>query len=62
MGNERRRKNLNGKEGPPEEARSKWKDILFRNSLHVIHTGDNFIEIIIQTLLISYQTFGWSTY
>ena len=59
MGNERRRKNLNGKEGPAEEARSKWKDILFRNSLPVIHTGDSFTEIIVQTLLIYYRTFGW---
>jgi len=54
MGNERRKKNLNGKESPAEEARSKWRDTLFRNSLPVIHTRASFIEIIVQTLLIYY--------
>ena len=42
MGSERTRKgknNLNRKEDPTEEARRECKDILFRKSLCVLHSG-----------------------
>lgn len=61
MGSERTGKGkstLNRIEDSAEEARGECKNILYKNSLCVLHSGASFVEIMVQTLLVYCQTFG----